>query len=180
MIKRLLLAGLLASPSLLLAQATVQGHASAAIATPIALAEVTPMHFGNIVPAGGGVATLGTFNLLAPGAGLVAAGGNPQAGVFQVTGVPGLHYQVAINPAPFPLTIDGGGHAMDATITGIRFQTDPDGLEFPLVGADAVLPWNTLPAGGTETIHIAASLAVAGNQAPGIYNGTYDVTVRYQ
>jgi hypothetical protein len=180
MIRRILLASLVAAPSALMAQAVAHGHASATIVAPIAIAEAVPMTFGALVTAGGGVATLDSNNLMTPGAGLVFGGGLPRAGVFTVTGEPNQHYQVEINPAPFALTRQGGAETMNATVTGIRFQTDEDAMEYNLVGAGGILPWNTLPAGGQETIHIAATLAVANNQAAGVYEGIYDVTVRYQ
>lgn len=176
MFKRVFLAATLLAPAALVAADTVQARASATILSPLNLEELVPMNFGRIMAPQGaaGTVTLNTADAVDPSAGLVADGAGAQSGQLRVTGATGRHYRLEVDPH-FDLTREGGAEVMRVDVTRIRFGSDADNNSYPLAGL-----WNAVPAGGTDTLHVAGSLIVAANQAPGEYRGEYRVRVVYE
>ena len=89
-------------------------------------------------------------------------GGTPGAARFVVSGTPSRPVQVTLGPRP-TLTRSGGTETM--TMTALTMNGGVN---------------RTLNAAGTLDLRIGGTLAVAANQAAGIYAGTFTVTVDYR
>ena len=146
------------------ASASASASAKATIITPIAIAHVEHLNFGNIV-AGTGIGTVivdtkgdrtKTGDVILP----TATPGTFNAAEFTVTGLADATYAITL-PDDNTVTISGPGE--DMTVTG--FTSNPDGT--------GVL------AGGTQTLSVGATLNVGADQAAGEYAGEFTVTVAY-
>ncbi len=92
----------------------------------------------------------------------LAPGGTPGAARFAVTGTASRPVQVTLGARP-TLTRSGGTETM--TMTALTMN---GGIN------------RTLTAAGTLDLRIGGTLAVAANQVPGVYVGTFTVTVDYR
>ena len=149
------------------AQASATASASATIVTPISIAKVTDMNFGNVAVS----ATLAGTVILAPastrttgGAGgvtLPAVTGTVAAASFTVSGQATYTYAISL-PATKTLTSGGNNMTVD------NFTSTPSAT-------------GTLGAGGTQTLTVGATLNVAAGQAAGTYTNAagVPVTVNY-
>lgn len=136
--------------------------ASANVITPMTIAENTALHFGDVgVGAGGGDVTLapGGGRSVTAGDAEIIAGGANTPGTFTITGEPNKAYTLTYPAAP--VDISGGTGTMDVD----NFTDNSAG---------------TMPAGGTETFNVGATLTIGGGQAAGLYSNTYTLTVNYQ
>jgi len=147
------------------AQSTATATATATIITPIAIAKVTDMNFGNVAVQ---TANPGTV-ILAPngtrtrtdGVTLPAVTGPVTAATFTVTGSGTSTYSITL-PTTVTLTHSGGVETMTAT----SFTSNPSGT-----GALVA---------GTQDIAVGATLNVGAAQLAGVYQSTnFDVTVNY-
>lgn len=148
------------------ASASASASANATIITPIAIAHVKHLNFGNIV-AGTGIGTVivdtegdrtKTGDVILP----TATPGTFNAAEFTVTGLANATYAITL-PDDNTVTISGPGEE-DMTVTG--FTSNPSGT-------------GTLAANGEQTLSVGATLNVGKNQAAGNYTGTFNVTVAY-
>ncbi len=149
------------------AQSAASANASATIITPIAIAQVTDMAFGNIaVQTGtGGTVILAPAGTRTTGGGggvtLPTVTGTVTAASFNVTGSGVSTYSIAFTG--FPLTITSGLNTM-------------------LVSAPVSAPsgTGTLTA-GAQTVTVGATLTVAAAQPAGSYTSAtpFTVTVNY-
>ena len=163
--KHLLLSlAMLALSAATFAQASETATATATIVTPIAIANVSDMDFGNVASSG----TAGTVELTPAGARSTTGGvtlpattGTVSAATFTVTGEDGFSYVITL-PA-VATTITYGGN----TMTVNTWTSNPSGT-------------GTLT-GGTSTLTVGATLNVGINQPAGTYvSGTpFTVTVNY-
>jgi len=144
---------------------SLDATASATAIVPLAISETVPMDFGTVAggPAGGTIIlnTSGGRSTTADGQILVSGPGT--AASFQILGQGGQAY-----------TISYSAGILDDGASGIAMTVD--------TFTDTSL--GSLPAGGTETINVGATLHINSNQAPGTYStatgGTpYSVTVNY-
>ena len=158
---------LIAASASVNAQSTAQATATATIVTPITITKVTDMNFGNLaVDAVNG----GSVELVADGTqtrnafgsvSLPASAGTVSAAEFTVTGNAGYSYSITL---PSNILLDHSG-AVEQMMAD-TFTSTPSGT-------------GTLT-GGTETIHVGATLWVAPGQLDGVYTSTnFDVTVNY-
>ncbi len=140
------------------------GAASALILATLEIDAVLPLEFGAIgnVAAGGSVeidieGEAALTNVSHPVAGNVG-----RQGTFLVKGSAGATYVITL-PATAVITNTGtnGG-----TMTIDNFVSDPANI-------------GTLATNGQQTINVGALLTVAAGQNPGLYQGTYQVTVAY-
>jgi hypothetical protein len=145
------------------ASASASASANATIITPIAIAHVEHLNFGNIV-AGTGIGTVivdtegdrtKTGDVILP----TATPGTFNAAEFTVTGLANATYAITL-PESINISTTGG-----KTMTVTDFTSDPDGT-------------GTLT-GGTQTLSVGATLNVGAGQVAGDYTGKFSVTVAY-
>jgi hypothetical protein len=148
------------------ASATATASSTATIVTPIAIAHVTDMNFGNVT-----VSTLVAGTVVLAPAGtrtstgnitLPAINGTISAASFTVTGVTGSAYSITLPTTD--LTLTSGSNTMIVN----AFTSTPSAT-------------GTLAA-GTQTLNVGATLNVKAAQAVGIYTtavGGFPVTVCY-
>ena len=147
------------------AQSTAQATATATIVTPISIAKVSDMNFGNLAVdavTGGSVELTPAGNRIpAFGVTLPATTGTVTAAAFTVTGNSGYTYSISL-PSNIVLNHSGAFESMMAD----TFTSTPSGT-------------GTLT-GGTEDITVGATLWVAAGQLDGVYTSSnFDVTVNY-
>jgi len=142
--------------------ATATGvNAAATIVTPISITKTVDLNFGAIVPSlTAGTVTVGTDNSIlgAGGVTLIPQLGAHSAASFTVNGAIGALFSVTL---PGDVTISNGTESMTVS----DFTSNATGA---------------LDASGAEDFNVGATLAVAASQLPGLYEGTFDVTVTYE
>jgi hypothetical protein len=147
------------------ASATQSATANATIITPIAIAHVADLNFGNIV-AGTATGTVtvspttgdrsSTGYVILP----TATPGTVKAAEFTVKGLANATYAITL-PTSITISETGG-----ATMTVNHFTSNPSGT-------------GTLAANGEQTLSVGARLNVDADQAAGEYAGEFTVTVAY-
>lgn len=144
---------------------TTDGAAETEILQPLTLTQVSGLDFGTIIPSN----AAGHINIRRNDGACVAQGGatligtDCQRGEFLITGPSHQLVSVATAAAPITLARLGGG----ATMTMDRVRING--------GAD-----KRLSAAGRRTFYVSGRLSVEANQADGVYDGTFDVTVDYR
>jgi hypothetical protein len=146
--------------------ASFTSTARTTVIQPVTMTKTSDLAFGRVISrttanrvtisqtTGARTATLGATTLL--------AGAPVSRATFQISGQPGVLTTVAL-PANTVLARSGGG----ANMTVNTFRRTPTGNP-------------VIPAGGTYTLNVGARLNVNANQLPGLYTGTFTVTVNYQ
>jgi len=130
--------------------------------TAISLSQNTDLRFGDVIKS----ATAGTVMLTPTGVrtqtGGVTLGFMTPSGpaTFTVTGDPNVTYAITL---PSSITINGPGGAT-LTVSSVTSAPNATGL---------------LDGSGQQTLAVAGTLNVAGNQQDGAYTGTFNVTVAY-
>ena len=149
------------------AQSTAQATATATIVTPISITKVNDMNFGNLAVdaiSGGSVVldpSATPTRTPSDGVSLPSSAGTVTAASFTVTGNAGFTYAITL---PNIAILDHSG-AFEQMLAD-TFTSTPSGT-------------GTLT-GGTETIHVGATLWVAAGQLDGVYTSQdFDVTVNY-
>lgn len=144
--------------------------ASATVIVPLTIAKVTDLAFGKFASGTGGTVTMDTAGVRGNSGGvLLAAGGSEGAATFTVTGEPDSGYAITL---PATTTLNGPGGA--TMVLTLGSDTNAGGT----ITGNATA--GTLNAGGTQTLSVGGSLAVAAAQTPGAYLGTFAATVAYQ
>jgi hypothetical protein len=147
------------------ASASASASANATIITPIAIAHVEHLNFGNIV-AGTGIGTVivdtegdrtKTGDVILP----TATPGTFNAAEFTVTGLANATYAITL-PESINISETGG----TTTMTVDNFTSNPSGT-------------GTLAANGEQTLSVGARLNVDAGQVAGDYTGEFSVTVAY-
>ena len=144
------------------ASSTATASASARIVTPLEITKNVDLAFGNIAagPSAGTVtiATDGTRNGNG-GVTLITAGSISNAAQFSIVGYPSATFAIAL---PSSINIENGGFLMSVD----NFVSD--------LGATS-----TLDGLGEAGLNVGATLNVNAGQEPGLYTGSFDVTVAY-
>jgi Mat/Ecp fimbriae major subunit len=153
---------------------TQSNEARAQILGAIALTTVNPLEFGGIVPhptLPGTVIVDNADGRTNPDANLtLVATTKPQtSGSYTVTGTGLITYVITLPSASFDITNTTAGAATMA----VTAMTCSKGA---VVGGHVN---SVFLANGTDSFKIGATLAVAADQAEGLYVGTFDVTVAY-
>lgn len=142
--------------------ANADANATATVVVPISITKDADLNFGDIF------SSVDPQTIIVPatpvqfarrGAGLAGAP-TTSAAAFTVSGEPNATYAITL-PGSCELS-DGAQH----TMTADTFTSDPSGT-------------GQLDGGGTQALHVGATLHVAGNQASGNYNGSFNVMVAY-
>lgn len=138
--------------------ATATANANAEIVAAISITEDTELNFGTIVPgAAASTVQLTPAGGVTCGAGLTCSG-TTAAGAFTATGTAGYAVNIGV-VASTTLTSGANNMTLDS---------------FAASAATATLT------GGTASFTVGGTLHVGASQAPGVYTGTYDVSVNYQ
>jgi len=144
------------------ATSTATASASARIVTPLEITKNVDLAFGNIAagPSAGTVtiATDGT-RLGNGGVTLIAAGNVNSAAQFAITGYPSATFAITL---PSTINISNGSSQMAV-----------DGFVSDLGNT------STLDLNGQAGMNVGATLNVNAAQEPGLYTGSFDVTVAY-
>lgn len=149
--------------------ASATADAGARIIQPLKLIATQALEFGDIIKgqntvtvAADGSRTATNTDLLLT---LTSGGKTPQAAKFEIEGEPGLAYVVTYESnvvlyGPDSATMSVGSFTTNATLTLPNGSTE---------GTTA----------GKDTFNVGASLTVSADQKPGVYDGTFMVTVNY-
>lgn len=138
---------------------------------PITLSNTQSLDFGRIVPSGGlGRVTINARNGNRNGnANVTLLGTESSRGLFVGTGEGGM--TVTITGSAGQIVLTGPGDAME--VRRLRVSRNN--------GGQRTLPRNyNIPNNGTINIGFGGRLFVGRNQAPGLYSGTFDLTMEYQ
>jgi len=141
---------------------TATSPAAAMIVAPLTITNNAGLHFGTIMRG----TTAGTVTVETDGdrtftGGVTLSPINPvhTVATFTIEGEAGRAYTIAL---PTTVNITGAG---DPMVVG-TFLSDPAAGTYT-------------PVGVSTTLSVGATLSVAADQAAGIYNGTFDVSVNY-
>jgi len=144
------------------AQSTASSDVFAEIVTPLTIDKYKDLDFGQIsVGSGGGFLEISSAGAVTTRGDVVVQGGDASPAQFEVSGEAGLSYDVTL-PNRIQVT-DGTGNTMGVG----NFDPSNAGT-------------GTLSASGIDDFTVGATLKVHANQAPGVYAGSFDVTVAYQ
>ncbi len=141
--------------------ASGSGTATATVFETLIVTKIDDLSFGSIIPSAafGSISVNGSGTLDFGGATSIVDG---TRGVYNVTGEAGETYSVDLPVEPNVLSCATcGGADMLVSVT----QVNATG--------------NTL-IGGNGTFYINGFLVVGANQFPGVYTGTYEVSVNYE
>lgn len=145
--------------------ATVASQAEAEILQQLAITQISGLDFGTIIPS----ATNGRINIRRNNGTCVAQGGvtlvgtDCQRGEFFVTGPTRQRIRITLASAPITLTRQSGTETM--VMDRVRLNGGRN---------------KRLDVAGELTFYVSGRLQVGANQAPGIYDGTFDVTVDFR
>ena len=144
------------------ASATATGSATANIVIPLEITKNVDLAFGNIAAGPStGVVTIATDGTRSGvgGVTLIAAGNVSNSAQFSLTGYPSATFAIAL---PGSITIANGGYQM--TVDGFVSS----------LGMTSTLDFN-----GQAALNVGANLNVNADQEPGLYTGSFDITVAY-
>jgi hypothetical protein len=142
--------------------AEASASASASIISPLAIAQVADMQFGNVA----GCSSPSTVLLAVDGSRSVGSGcavltaGTSAAAEFAVSGAADNTYAITL-PASIQIS-DGGSNEM----TVDSFVSNPSGT-------------GTLDGAGNQSLQVGATLNLAADQPAGSYSGSFNVSVIY-
>ena len=147
--------------------------AGAKLIKPMTLSETSPLHFGtiNVLTGDGGTVQLPSSSITRVFSTGVASGVvNPQPtnAAYGVTGTKNVTYALVL-PSTITVT-ESIGSTETMTISDLKAR-------FSGALGDAIT--STLSATGTDSFKVGGTLTVASAQMPGIYAGTFAVSVDY-
>lgn len=145
--------------------ATTSGSGEATIVTPLSLVNTAPLSFGNIIPsASAGTVTVDEYTAARTfTGGVTLAGGTVSAARFQGLTSPPSHLKIDIPNGSITLTDPVSGATM--TVDSFKLNGDKN---------------NWVAANSFFEFQVGARLNVGANQTPGVYEGTFEVTVTYR
>jgi hypothetical protein len=146
---------------------TKSNDANAQILGAIALTVGDPLEFGGIIPDGSAsgtveITTAGVRNLTTVTG--VTASTTPSAASYSVTGTGLVPYTITIPTTSFNITNTTGSGAETMAVTAMTCS----GTLNHIFASD-----------GTDAFTVGGTLTVGAAQVPGLYTGTFDVTVEY-
>lgn len=167
-------AGLITAPAQAQTASTT-GAAQAAIVEPLALLKLQDLRFGRMAvsPTAGTVTVNPNTGACTVTGGVISTGSCGYA-EFGGQGVRRMRVRIQL---PTTITLTGpGGATMVAN--NLTLGLAPDLTQLP--GAPGNPRYEIASNSGIFTFRVGARLNVGANQAPGIYTGTFAVTVQYQ
>ena len=170
-IARTALIGAVAAVSVPVSAATQTGVVSVVTIKPLNIINTAPLDFGSIIPApAGGTVVINAQTGARTSTVVTLAGGPFSRARFVAAGTPLRVVTLSVNPSP-AITITNGVSTM--TINQLRVSADGGGPQ-------PFGPNHTLNATGVINFDIGGRLNVGANQAPGLYTGTFTLTMDYQ
>jgi hypothetical protein len=165
--------------------ATAKGTARAVIVTPLTLVKSYDMNFGRLLAS----STAGTVRIDPVTNGCSTTGGVTEHGSCQYAqfvgmGTKNMKARVSMS-GPVQLTGPGAAMTLDTFVIGassnITFQgnTNSNGNGIGLTNGNGNQRYSIDSSTGIFVLNIGGTLHVNANQAPGIYNATFTVTVQY-
>ncbi|MFN3516957.1 MAG: DUF4402 domain-containing protein [Novosphingobium sp.] len=153
---------------------TSSAIAEAVIVAPASLVKVRDLDFGTIAaqPTAGTV-TVNPDTGACTATGGVISVGNCGYAEFGGQGVRRMRMRITL-PTTITLTGPGGATMIADTFT---LGLAPDIVQLPAPGPPR---YRIVSSSGIFTFRVGARLNVATNQAPGVYNGNFTITVQYQ
>ena len=144
---------------------TGTANAGANIITPISIVKVTDINFGDLVPSATTAVTVvmdQTGSITSDAQYFLANSSTPRtAASFTISGAAGHAYKIN---CPTTIALEGPGDDMTLTFNA---SLAIDGTPLTLTG-------------GTQTLNLGGSLALAANQTAGAYSKEFNVTVAYE
>lgn len=152
--------------------ATGSGQASVVVIRPLQLAKARDIDFGRI----GAATTGGTVTVNASTGACAKTGAILHFGGCTAAEFVGMGQQNGLVTIDLPGTVQLTGPGAPMTMNTLRLDTSPDlgGIILPLFGI-----YRINPTSGIFDFRVGGTLNVNANQAPGRYNGTFQVTVNY-
>lgn len=159
---------------------TATGSAEAVVVSPLSLVANEALNFGLVAPGtAGGTVTINPDTLACTTTGPIARAGVCQPAELTGMGARRMVVRISI-PTTITLTRVGGGATM--TVDSLTLDTTPDLLFIGGNGngnGNGNRRYQIVPNDGIFDFRIGGRLNVGANQAGGVYNGTFVVTVQY-
>lgn len=155
------------------AQASASADSEAEILGPLAITKIADLDFGPMVPTGaGGVVTIDAASGAVNTVGQVTTVGSSQTrALFNVNAPVGV-VMILSGDSSVTLTRVSGTETMTASLTHVHGSglavTNVFGLPIGLISTDT-----------TQEIWTGGALTVAGNQAEGLYEGTFTINIAF-
>lgn len=145
--------------------ASTDGVAESEILQPLTLTQISVLDFGTIIPSNiaGRISIRRNNGVCVAQGGAILIGTDCQRGEFLITGPSRQRVRITTAAAPITLSRLGGGATM--TMDRVRINGNRN---------------KRLNAAGERTFYVSGRLSVGANQAEGVYDGTFDVTVDYR
>ena len=145
------------------AAVTQSGNAEIAILSPLSAIKRADMNFGTIVVSGAGTAVIDPVSgTVTTSAALLKIGTSAHPARFTSTGSRNSNVHIRLPQSPITVTRSGGTETMTVSTWTLDGPTN-----------------RRIPANSTFDFAVGATLNVAAGQVPGIYRGTFSVTVQY-
>ena len=156
------------------AQDTETTDARAVLVTPLSFIKDTDLDFGEIVPgATNGFVTMNTAGVMTTTGGIIARTGTSQPATFRGFGTFNQTVLINIDQNSYLLTRQGGTETM--TLDQVNIGSNP-----PILITTNPRRFRIANPGGFFAFTIVGRLAVAADQAPGVYEGEFTVTLEYE
>lgn len=153
------------------AQQTARGATEAIVLRPLSFIKVDDLDFGDIIPSNAvGTVTLAPDGSRSRTGGVTLAGGGGEPARF--AGLGSRNRQVNIALGSNTIFINGPGAPM-------RVRTFTIGSTPTAILSTAPTRFRITSALGNYNFPVGATLEVGANQAPGIYTGTFSITLNY-
>jgi Domain of unknown function (DUF4402) len=151
--------------------ATQTGTTRVVTIQPLNIINTAPLDFGSIIPAAAaGTVTINAQTGVRTRTVVTLAGGPFSRASFVAAGTPLRVVTLTLNPSP-TIIISNGASTM--TINQLRVSANGGGPQ-------PFGPNHTLNTIGVINFNIGGRLNVGANQAPGLYTGTFTLTMDYQ
>jgi Domain of unknown function (DUF4402) len=148
------------------------GQAQVVIVTPLSFVTVSNLNFGKLIASNqAGTVTLSPANVRTVTNGIIPIGNGTQIARFAGFGRSGQNVDISISSNTIFLTGPG---------TRMRVRDFVIGSTPTAVLSTVPRRFRIASTNGAFTFPIGATLEVGANQAPGVYNGTYQITLQYQ
>jgi hypothetical protein len=151
---------------------TAPANAEVAVVRPLSFIKVDDLNFGKIIPSNvAGQVTLTPAGVRSSTNGIVLVGNTHQPASFAGDGTVNQRVDISLGSNTINLTGPGAPMQVNTFVIGSTptavLTTTP--LRFRITSATGIFQFP-----------VGATLNVGANQAPGVYNGTWTITLQYQ